>query len=399
MKIGILREEKSPPDKRVVFTPGQCKWIVDNTNIDLFVQSSNIRCFSDELYKNECNKIVDDLSECDILIGVKEVPHGFLISHKTYFYFSHTIKKQPYNRSLLQKMVELNIQMVDYELLTDSNNIRLLGFGRYAGIVGAYNGLLTYGLKSGQYNLKPANLCDGRDEFDSELLKLKLKKEKILLTGNGRVANGVLEILNLSKIKEVSKYDFLNKEFEEAVFCRIDTMDYNERIDGGNSDKYDFYANPEKYKSSFMKYARVTDLFISGHFYSSGSPYLYSREDVRSGDFNIQVVADISCDIDGPVASTIRSSTIEQPIYGYNPLTESEDDYLNEGVVAVMAVDNLPCELPKDSSEDFGKEFINKILPSVIGKDKENIIKKATICINGDLTADFEYLRDYLNGN
>ncbi len=399
MKIGILREEKIPPDKRVVFTPSQCKWIIDNTNISLFVQSSNNRCFSDKLYKNEGVKIVEDLSECDILLGVKEVPNSLIISNKMYFYFSHTIKKQPYNRSLLQKMVELKIQMVDYELLKDSNNIRLLGFGRYAGIVGAYNGLLTYGLKSGQYNLKPANLCDGREEVESELLKLNLKKEKILVTGNGRVANGALEILNLSKIKEVSKYDFLNKEFGEAVFCRIDTMDYNVRIDGRNSDKYEFYANPEKYKSSFMKYARVTDLFISGHFYSSGSPYLYSREDVRSDDFNIQVVADISCDIDGPVASTIRPSTIEYPIYGYNPLTESEDDYLKEGVVAVMAVDNLPCELPKDSSEDFGKEFINKILPSLIGEDKENIIKRATICKNGDLTTDFEYLRDYLNGN
>ena len=399
MKIGILREEKYPPDKRVVFSPIQCKWIVENTNIDLFVQSSNIRCFSDELYKKEGVKIVDDLSECDILLGVKEIPISSLISSKIYFYFSHTIKKQPYNRSLLQKMVQQNIHMVDYELLKDSNNKRLLGFGRYAGIVGAYNGLLTYGLKSGQYNLKAANLCDGRKEVESELLKLKLKKEKILLTGNGRVANGVIEILNLSKIKEVSKYEFLYKEFDEAVFCRIDTMDYNERIDGGNSEKYDFYANPEKYKSSFMRYAKVTDLFIAGHFYSSGSPYLYTREDVRSEDFNIKVVADISCDIDGPVASTIRSSTIEQPIYGYNPFTENEDDYLKERIVAVMAVDNLPCELPKDSSEDFGKEFIDKILPSIIGEDKENIINRATVCKNGDLTPDFEYLRDYLNGS
>ncbi|MAO71263.1 MAG: alanine dehydrogenase [Flavobacteriales bacterium] len=399
MKIGILREEKYPPDKRVVFTPNQCKWIIENTNIALFVQSSNIRCFSDELYKKEGVKIVEDLSECDILIGVKEVPHSLLVSSKMYFFFSHTIKKQPYNRSLLQKMVKLNIQMVDYELLKDSYNKRLLGFGRYAGIVGAYNGLLAYGIKSGQYNLKAAKLCDGREEVESELLKLRLKKEKILLTGNGRVARGALEILNLSKIKEVSKYDFLNKEFDEAVFCRIDTLDYNERIDGGNSEKYDFYTNPEQYKSSFMKYARVTDLFISGHFYSSGSPYLYTREDVRSNDFNIKVVADISCDIDGPVASTIRSSTIENPIYGYNPLTEIEDDYLKDGIVAVMAVDNLPCELPKDSSEDFGREFIDKILPSIIGEDNENIINKATICKNGDLTPQFEYLRDYLNGN
>ena len=399
MKIGILREEKSPPDKRVVFTPSQCKWIIENTNIGLFVQSSNIRCFSDELYINEGINIVDDLSDCDILIGVKEVPNSSLISNKIYFYFSHTIKKQPYNRSLLQKMIKLNIQMIDYELLKDSNSKRLLGFGRYAGIVGAYNGLLTYGLKSGQYHLKAAKLCDGREEVESELLKLKLKKEKILLSGNGRVASGVLEILNLSKIKEVSKYDFLNKEFDVAVFCKIDTMDFNERIDGENSEKYDFYANPEKYKSSFMKYARVTDLFIAGHFYSNGSPYLYTREDVRSEDFNIKVVADISCDINGPVASTIRPSTIEKPIYGYNPHTENEDDYLKEGVVAVMAVDNLPCELPRDSSEDFGKEFIDKILPVLIGEDKDNIISRATICKNGDLTTDFEYLRDYLNGN
>ena len=372
MKIGILREEKFPPDKRVVFTPSQCKWIIENTTIDLFVQSSNIRCFSDELYKKEGVKIVEDLSECDVLLGVKEVPNSLLISSKMYFFFSHTIKKQPYNRKLLQKMVQLNIQMVDYELLKDTNNKRLLGFGRYAGIVGAYNGLLTYGLKSGQYNLK---------------------------TGNGRVANGVLEILNFSKIKQVSKYDFLNREFDEAVFCRIDTMDYYERIDGGNSEKYDFYSNPAKYKSSFMKYARVTDLFISGHFYSSGSPFLYTREDVRSEDFNIKVVADISCDIDGPVASTIRSSTIESPIYGYNPFSENEDDYLKDGIVAVMAVDNLPCELPKDSSEDFGKEFIDKILPNLIGEDKDNIISRAIICKNRDLTSEFEYLRDYLNGN
>ena len=399
MKIGILREEKFPPDKRVVFTPGQCKWIIENTTIDLFVQSSNIRCFSDELYKKEGVKIVEDLSECDVLLGVKEVPNSLLISSKMYFFFSHTIKKQPYNRKLLQKMVNLNIQMVDYELLKDTNNKRLLGFGRYAGIVGAYNGLLTYGLKSGKYNLKPAKLCDGREEVESELLKLKLTKEKILITGNGRVANGVLEILNFSKIKQVSKYDFLNREFDEAVFCRIDTMDYNERIDGGNSEKYDFYVNPEKYKSTFMKYARVTDLFISGHFYSTGSPYLYTREDVRSEDFNIKVVADISCDIDGPVASTIRPSTIESPIYGYNPLSENEDNFLKDGVIAVMAIDNLPCELPKDSSEDFGEEFIDKILPNLLGEDKENLISRATICKNRDLTSEFEYLRDYLNGN
>ena len=363
------------------------------------MQSSGIRCFSDEKYIEMGVLVKNDISDCDVLLGVKEVPESSLIPNKMYFYFSHTIKKQEYNRDLLQKMIDLNIQMVDYEALKGSDNKRLLGFGRYAGIVGAYNGFLTYGLKFGKYNLKAANKCESRKEVDLELEKIKLSNEKIILTGKGRVANGALEILNSANIKEVSKEDFISKVFTEAVFCRLDTMDYNVRKDGSPSDKYDFYNQPEKYKSSFMKYAKHADVFISGHFFGVGSPYLFTREDTKSDDFNIKVVADISCDIDGPVASTIRPSTIENPIYGYNPITESEDEFIKDGVVAVMAVDNLPCELPKDASEDFGTVFINKILPCLLGVDSDKIIERATICKDGDLTSEFEYLRDYLEGN
>ena len=399
MKIGILREEKSPPDKRVLLTPDQCKWIIDNSNFDIYVQSSNIRCFSNKLYSQSGIKVVEDLSNCDILLGIKEVPKELLLPSKIYFYFSHTIKKQSYNRLLLSKMLDLNIQMVDYEVLKDSKNKRLLGFGRYAGIVGAYNGLLAYGLKSQKFNLKPAYLCENRREVEAELMKIKLHKEKILLTGNGRVANGALEILNFANIKEVTINDYLNKDFNETVFCKLDTLDYNQRIDGKKSNKNDFYTNPKNYKSTFMKYAKHTDIFIAGHFHDSDAPYLFTREDIRSNDFNITVVADISCDIDGPVACTIRSSTIEKPIYGYNPITESEDNFCNDDVIAVMAVDNLPCELPKDSSEDFGNEFIENILPHLLNNDENDVIKNATICLGGDLTPKFEYLRDYVNGN
>ena len=399
MKIGILREEKNPSDERVAFTPKQCKWILENTILTLVVQKSDIRCFSDEEYRNEGIELVDSVDDCDVLIGIKEVPKCSLLENKKYFYFSHTIKEQPYNRDLLQKMLDLNIEMVDYEALKGSNNKRLLGFGRYAGIVGAYNGLLTYGLKSGKYNLKAAYKCIDREEVEREIEKISLTNEKIILTGKGRVANGALEVLSSAKIKEVSKEDFIINTYDESVFCRLDTMDYNVRIDGSDSEKYDFYNNPEKYKSSFMKYAKHANLFIAGHFYSVGSPFLFTREDANSSDFNIRVVADISCDIDGPVASTIRPSTIKNPIYGYNPITEKKDDFTNDGVVAVMAVDNLPCELPKDASEDFGAEFIDKILPSLISDDTENIIKRATICKDGNLTLSFEYLRDYLNRN
>ena len=399
MRIGILREEKIPTDKRVVLTPKQCQWIIENTNVDLVVESSDIRCFPDSDYSNLGIEVVNDLSCCDVLLGVKEVPIPSLISDKIYFYFSHTIKEQSYNRDLLQEMVQKNITMIDYEVLKDKNNKRLIGFGRYAGIIGAYNALLTYGLKSGKFFLKSANKCSGIKEVHQELHKIKLSTEKIILTGKGRVSNGALSILRKVNITEVVKEDFIDKTFNESVFCRLQTIDYNERIDGSLSDKYDFYNNPEKYQSSFMNYIKYADILITGHFYGSRSPYLFTREDVKSDDFNLQVVADISCDIDGPIASTIRSSTVENPIYGYNPSTESEDDFMEKGIIAVMAVDNLPCELPKDSSEYFGNEFINKILPYLIGEDPDRIIERATICKEGRLTAGFEYLKDYLNGD
>ena len=400
MKIGVLKEEKVPADKRVPLTPKQCRVLLNTyPNLEIAVKSSRIRCFSDKMYIAEGIQVVNDLSDCDVLIGVKEVPRSSLIPDKTYLYFSHTIKEQSYNRELLLKMMELNISMVDYEVLKNQKGKRLLGFGRYAGIVGAYNGFLTHGLKSGNYNLKAAHNCKDRAEMEGEMSKIKLSNEKIIATGNGRVGNGILEIIQKANIREVSKSEFLNNTFDEAVFVHLNTMDYNVRIDGSESNKSEFYEEPELYCSSFMDYAKQADIFIAGHYYSSGSPYLFTREDAKHSDFNIKVIADVSCDIDGPVASTIRPSTIVDPIYGYNPISETEDSFLQEGNIAVMAVDNLPCELPKDASEAFGNELLEKILPSLIMYDDEQIIENATICKNGDLTPNFEYLRNYVNGN
>ena len=400
MKIGVLKEEKVPADKRVPLTPKQCRIILDTyPDIKISVKSSAIRCFSDAMYIAEGIDVVDDLNDCDVLIGVKEVPKESLIANKTYLYFSHTIKEQFYNRELLLKMIELNINMVDYEVLRNKQGKRLLGFGRYAGIVGAYNGFLTYGLKSGKYNLKVAHNCEDRIEMESEISKIKLSNEKIIVTGNGRVGNGIMEIMEKSNIREVSRLEFIQDTFNEAVFVRLNTMDYNVRKDGSITVKQEFYSNPELFKSSFMDYAIHADIFIAGHYYSSGSPFLFTREDAKSPDFNLKVVADVSCDINGPVACTIKSSTIANPIYGYDKQTEQEIDFRNEGAVAVMAVDNLPCELPKDASEDFGNEMLAKIIPSLLISDDEQIIANATICKAGDLTPNFEYLRNYVNGN
>lgn len=396
MNIGILKEEKFPADKRVAFSPNQCKKIISlYPNINIYVQKSDIRCYNDEEYIKSGINVVDDVSNCDILFGIKEVPKVKLIANKTYFFFSHTIKEQEYNRDLLLKMISLNISMIDYEVLKSSNGNRLLGFGRFAGIVGAYNAFLTYGLKSKKYSLKPAYKCIDRIEMEQELSNIKLNSERFIITGKGRVGLGILEIFNLLDIKEISKVDFLTKTFDYPVFVSLDTMDYNIRKDNLSGDFNHFIKNPSLYNSSFMKFVKNSDVFIAGHYYGSGSPFLFNRNDVKSFDFNLSVVADVSCDIDGPVATTIRPSTISKPIYGYNPETEKEDDFLKENVIAVMAVDNLPCELPKDSSEDFGVNLIKSILPLLFVES--DIIEKATICKDGDLTKYFEYLRDYIS--
>ena len=399
MKIGILREGKTPPDKRVALSPEQCVQVQNQyPDLDLVVQPSPIRRFVDSKYTDLGVVMQEDLADCDVIIGVKEVPEKDLIANKTYFYFSHTIKEQPYNRSLLLKMLSLNIRMIDYETLTNANGKRLIGFGRYAGIVGCYNGFLAQGKRTQSYDLKPANLCDDRKEMESELTKIKLEPIKIVLTGSGRVGNGIIELINLIGIKEVSKEQFLNESFDQAVYVQLNTLDYNMRIDGSASSKSDFYANPHLYKSDFLKYANVAEMFIAGHYYSADSPYLFTREQAKLSSFNIKTVADVSCDIDGPVACTIAPSTISNPIYGYNPLTELIDDITKPDVITVMAVDNLPCELPKDASEDFGAEMIKHILPCLLTEDPTNIIERATICENGKLTKHYEYLSNYVLG-
>ena len=299
MKIGLLKEEKIPADKRVVLTPMQCKILkASYPDVELVVQSSDIRCFSDEQYISEGINVVNDISDCDVLLGIKEIPKELLLPHTTYFYFSHTIKKQPHNRDSLIKMLQLKINMVDYEVLKNQKGERLLGFGRYAGIVGTYNGFLTYGLKSGKYKLKAAHQCKDRIEMEAEFKKIVLNDEKIIITGNGRVGKGIMEIMKKSGVKQVSIDEFLNQIFPEAVFVHLNTMDYNERIDGSLSDKYEFYNHPELYKSSFPKFAKSGDIFIAGHYFGIGSPYLFTREDAKSDDFNLKVVADISCDTD-----------------------------------------------------------------------------------------------------
>jgi len=399
LKIGVIREGKTPPDKRVPLTPEQCRQLAAQyPNVEVFVEKSPIRSFVDATYEEQGISVVDDISHCDVLIGVKEVPIPSLIPNKTYFFFSHTIKEQPYNRQLLQAILEKNIQLVDYECLTDEKGRRLLGFGRYAGIVGAYNGFLALGKRLGTFDLKPAHQCEDRVELEEELSKVQLGNRKIVLTGTGRVAHGAVEILQKLGIREVKVDEYLKQSFSESVYVRLSVLDYNKRKDGTAGTAQEFFNEPEKYEANFYRFAQVSDMFIAGHYWDANAPFLFSREEAGKEDFNIQVVADISCDIDGPVASTIRPSTIEEPLYGYDPVNEAETTYNAPGAITVMAVDNLPCELPKDASADFGAEMLRNVLPHLVGADEQNVIARASIAKGGQLTEGYQYLTDYVAG-
>ena len=232
----------------------------------------------------------------------------------------------------------------------------------------------------------------------SKLNNIQLPNIKILLTGNGKVAYGAKEMLDAMKIREVSVAEYLQHTYEEPVYCLADVLDYNKRKDHQVLDNFDFYEHPENYQSDFMRFAKVTDFFIAGHFYGNGAPYLFTRDDAKSKDFKIQFVADISCDVNGPVASTLRASTIAAPIYGYHPETESEVDYTNKEAIVVMAVDNLPCELPKDASEGFGELFLEHVIPAFFNKDKDGILQRAKMTEKGKLTQRFSYLQAYVDG-
>lgn len=398
--FGILKERKNPPDRRVVFSPqGLTRASNQFKEAKFIVESSDIRVFTDREYTEAGFDVKNDVSASDVLLGVKEVPVDALIPDKKYFFFSHTIKKQPYNRELLQAILKKNIELYDHEVIVNESNVRLIGFGRYAGIVGAYNAFRTWGLKYDSFDLPKAETLLNQGELVSELKKIILPSIKIVLTGTGKVGGGAKEILDAMGLKEVSVDDFLTTDFNEPVYVQIDVLDYNKKIDGKKSDKSDFYKNPEGYKSDFMRYAKVADLYIAGHFFGDGAPFIFTRKDAKSSEFNIRVVADISCDIDGPVASTIRSSTIKDPVYGYNVDTESEDDYKRDNVIAVMAVDNLPCELPRDASEGFGEMFLNQVIPAFFDGDKDGILDRARMTKNGKLTKRYSYLADYVNNN
>jgi hypothetical protein len=397
--FAIIKERKNPPDRRVVFSPQKCQEVGKMfPDAKIIVEASDIRVFPDAAYREAGFEVKEDVSEADVMLGVKEVPMDALLPKKKYFFFSHTIKKQPYNQKLLRVVLDKKIELYDHETIVSKEGYRLIGFGRYAGLVGAYNGFRVLGLRDGLFELPKVETLADLDSVKAELDKITLpKKLNIILSGTGKVTLGAKEILDHLKIKEVSDTVYLTSSFSEPVYCRIDVMEYNKRIDGMGGDKFEFYKNPSSYESNFMPYAKVSDMFIAGHFYGNGAPYLFTREDAKREDFKINLIADISCDVDGPIASNIRASTIAEPFYGYDPISETEKEFKTPGTITMMTVDNLPCELPKDASDGFGDMFLEQVIPAFFNNDEHGILERARMTNEkGELSPRFSYLEDYV---
>ena len=400
MKFGIIKERKNPPDRRVVFSPDELARLKQlYQGLTVKVESSDIRVFSDEDYRNIGVEVADDMSDCSVFFGVKEVPVDYLIADKSYFFFSHTLKKQPHNRQLLRALLEKNIDFYDHETLVDAHNHRLIGFGKYAGIVGTYNAIRAFGIKFELFKLPKAATLSGKEALIAQLKRLVLPPLKFVVTGTGKVGSGVKEVLDAIKISEVSVENYLTKNYTQPVYTQIDVLEYNKRKDGNVLDFSDFFNHPQEYISDFERFTKVSDVYITAHFHANEAPKILTQEMLQANNCKIKVVADISCDVDGSIACTLKSSTIDEPFYGYLPSENKEVDIFHPAAIVVMAVDNLPCELPRDASEGFGEMFMEHVIPAFFNGDKDGILQRAKMTEKGKLTPRFSYLQEYVDGN
>ncbi|MFM6951725.1 MAG: NAD(P)-dependent oxidoreductase [Bacteroidota bacterium] len=397
MIIGLSRERKSPPDNRVALSPIQCVALQQRyPQVKVLVESSPTRCFSDEAYREVGIEVVDDLGLCDVIFNIKEVPSEALIPGKTYCFFSHTIKKQPYNRAMLQSILKKQITLIDYEVLRYETGARVLGFGRYAGVVGTYNGLLVYGKKHGLFSLKPAHQSKNYADILTQLLRVELPNMRIAVTGGGRVSQGALDLLRALQIREVTPNQFLHVEYGEPVFVQLNSPDLYVHPSLTQWDTQHFYKHHGEYKSQFKGYAERTDLLVNGIYWTEDLPRLFEVDDTADAvKFAPTVIADISCDVEGSVPITYRATSISDPVIGWCRRTGSPCEPYIEDSIEVMAVGNLPNELPKDASEEFGEMLLQHVIPELM-QGKSRLIEEATIAKGGTLTAHFSYLSDFV---
>lgn len=392
--IAVIREGKVPPDARVPLTPAQVASLRAR-GIDIVVQPSQGRTYKDHEYAELGIPLVEDINDRELLLGVKEVPIDQLIPNKTYCFFAHVAKEQPYNQKLMKAFLEKGITHIDYEYLTDEHGKRLIAFGYWAGMVGAHNAIWTYAQRTGKFELPRLQDLYDYAAAKEVYAKLDFPPLRVVLTGTGRVGKGAAQVLTDLGLEKISPKEFLAGK-GHAVFTQLHVRDYIKHPNGAPIDKTHFYAYGEEYQSAFAPYAKAANIFVNGIFWDGKAPAFFTAQEMNGPDFNIEVIGDVTCDIApaASVPSTLYASTIAEPVFGYDPVTQLATDPYGDGVIDIMSIDNLPSELPRDASAAFGNVFIEKILPE-FAKDESDILTRASVTVDGKLGPDFGYLRVY----
>lgn len=398
LHLGLIREEKVPHDNRVAFTPLQCKWIMTHyPGVTITVQPSTGRCFSDEEYRTAGVQLAEDLSDCEVLLGIKEIPTDKLLAGKTYLFFSHTKKKQPHNRGMLQAILEKNITLIDYECLVHEDGQRILGFGFFAGVVGAHNGLLAYGERTGTFKFKRVHECRDFQELITHYFGVKIPPIKIVATGSGRVTAGILEVMGLLGIKYIPPEEFLINSYAYPVYTQLKAGELYLRKTDKTYSREDFHAHPENYDCKFLPYVTASDILMNGIYWDKNIEPLFSWADLAKDNFRIRVIADITDDAQGSIPCNLGDGTIEEPVYDVNRFTQQKLPPFHEEGVTMMCVGNLPNELPRDASQYFGDQLMKFVFDELMKGDSK-MIAKATIAKGGELTEEYAYLSEYVEG-
>ena len=394
LKIGLIREGKIPADNRVALTPAQCRWMLKNVDCSITVQPSPARSYTDKEFVRAGVEMSEDLASCDLLLGIKEVPADMLIPGKTYMFFSHTIKMQAHNKKLMQAMVKKSITLIDYECLRHKDGQRIIGFGFFAGVVGAHNGMMAYGERTKTFSLSRVYKQKDYSKLIHTYFGLKIPPVKVAVTGSGRVAHGILEIMNLMDIQEVEPDEYMEKEFEYPVYVHLKGGDLYRHKTTHSYNRDHFHAHPEEYDCLFENYCTHTDILMNGIYWDKDIPRLFSMETVASKGFRIQTIADITDDEHCSVPCNIGSAVMEFAVYGVDKITGNKTAPYIPGSVDIMAVGNLPNELPRDASRYFGEQLIKFVLGDIINGGSR-IIHDATILDKGRLTENYMYLQEY----
>jgi len=406
-RLGILRESKKPLDLRTPLIPSDCRDLLKaNPGLEIRVQPSSFRCFADQYYLDAGCIIQEDMSECNLIIGVKEVALDQLLPEHAFAFFSHTIKAQPYNQDLMRYMVRNRISLYDYELITNESGQRTVAFGYWAGIVGAWHGLRMRGLRSGTFSW-PRAVEIGTYQGLQQILKhegyLLANQDssplRVLLCGSGRVGQGAAQVLNDAGFMAFDPQDFLASQGNlptaiHGIYTVLRSKDLFRPKDSSPYTTEAFYTHPQDFESCVKPYLSNADLMVNTIYWNSAAPRYFNASQIQDSEFTVQQIADISCDIEGSVPLTIRPSTIDHPYYGIARDTLRETPAFEPNSVDIMAVDNLPCELPAEASRDFSAALCRNFLNSLI-QNAPQMPCNFILLDQGNLHPSFEYLKSY----